>query len=128
MDRLLENSGGHLSDLINLMAQTILDGKSLPIGKEVTDRVINEYRARFSGLPSNYASWLYEIGLHRDKMLKDNSPESVRQMSFFLDQHYVMIYFNGEEWYDIHPIIRDEVAEIVARDASLEKAKAKKLS
>lgn len=126
LDRLIHNSGGHFSDLINLMQDAIRNTKDLPVTPDGIGRVINEYRARFSGLPSNYAAWLHRIGTHRDTMLMDNTPESVRQMSLFLDQHYVMIYFNGEEWYDIHPIIRDEVAEIVARDERLAAVKAEK--
>ena len=34
----------------------------------------------------------------------------------FLDTHCVTIHSNGTEWYDVHPIIRDEVKEIVKRE------------
>ncbi|MGL6076547.1 MAG: ATP-binding protein [Fimbriiglobus sp.] len=123
LDPLIDNSGGHLSDLINMVQQLIPISRILPVTTDNIQRVISEYRARFRALPVNDAQWLHEIGEHRDNMLRDKSPESVRQMSSFLDQHYVMIYFNGEEWYDIHPIIRNEVAMIVAREARLQAQK-----
>ena len=36
-------------------------------------------------------------------------------MTFFLDTHCALILKNGDEWYDVHPLIRDEVAELVKR-------------
>ena len=65
-------------------------------------------------MPAADAEWLYEIGQKRDCLLQDRSPESVRRMTFFLDTHCALVLRNGEEWYDIHPIIREEVEEIVA--------------
>ena len=66
------------------------------------------------------AKWLNEIGLKRDSLLADESAENVRQMTTFLDTHCVMIYPNDTDWYDIHPIIRSEIAEIVRREQSSE--------
>ena len=70
----------------------------------------------FLPIPIQNALWLNEIGLKRDSLLKDTSPESIRQMTVFLDTHCVMIHRNGHEWYDVHPIIRDDIAEIVKRE------------
>ena len=32
-----------------------------------------------------------------------------------MNTHMVLYFINGDEWYDLHPLIRDEVAEIVKR-------------
>ena len=37
-------------------------------------------------------------------------------MTLFLDTRCALILRNGEEWYDIHPLIRTEVAEIIRRE------------
>jgi hypothetical protein len=62
--------------------------------------------------------------LNRDSLLEDTSTESIHQMTVFLDTHCVMIHRNGKEWYDVHPIIRDEIAEIVKREQDLSKGAA----
>jgi hypothetical protein len=39
----------------------------------------------------------------------------VSRLTRFLDTHFVLYLRNGEEWYDIHPLIREEVQAIVDR-------------
>jgi hypothetical protein len=36
----------------------------------------------------------------------------------FLDSHFVLYSVNDDEWYDIHPLIRDEVAEVMQATAA----------
>lgn len=81
------------------------------------DAAIASLRSSFLPIPVDDAVWLHEIGRIRDSLLKDRTAESVQRMTFFLDTHCALILRNGEEWYDVHPIIRDEVAEIVKRSA-----------
>jgi hypothetical protein len=83
-------------------------------------------RSSFLPIPIKNAIWLNEIGQKRDCLLRDTSAESVRQMTSFLDSHCVMIHRNGNDWYDVHPIIRDEIAEIVKREQDLSKDASKK--
>jgi hypothetical protein len=115
-DELIRSSGGHFRDLLRLLRETLLRSGKLPITRTIVDSAIVNVRASFLPIPIRNAFWLNEIGLKRDSLLKDTSPESVRQMTVFLDTHCVMIHRNGKEWYDVHPIIRDEVAEIVKRE------------
>ncbi len=116
-DRLIEAAGGHFRDLIMLLRETLLRDKSLPISDRVVEAAIANLRASFLPMPAADAVWLDEIGQKRDCLLKDRSPESVRRMTFFLDTHCALVLRNGEEWYDIHPIIRDEIEEIVRRES-----------
>lgn len=115
-DQLIEAAGGHFRDLIILLRETLLRAKSLPITASVVDAAIANLRSSFLPMPAADAAWLHEIGQKRDSLLKDRSPESVQRMTFFLDTHCALVLRNGEEWYDIHPIIRDEVEEIVQRE------------
>lgn len=48
-------------------------------------------------------------------MLEDPTHESQQRITFFLDTHCALILRNGEEWYDVHPLIRDDVEEILKR-------------
>jgi hypothetical protein len=124
-ERLIAASGGHFRDLIILLRETILRANpdDLPVGQNAVSAAISSYRDTFLPIPLADAAWLHEIGVDRDSLLKDRTTESVLRMTFFLDTHCALILKNGDEWYDVHPIIRDEIAEIVRRDA---KAQAKK--
>ena len=37
----------------------------------------------------------------------------VNRLARFLDSHFVLYFVNGKEWYDIHPLIREEVADVM---------------
>ena len=116
-DKLIAASGGHFRDLILLLKETLLRATSLPITHKVVDAAINNLRTSYR--PSNLvdAQLLHQIGIQRDCMLTDLTPESLQRVTFFLDTHCALMLRNGEEWYDVHPLIRDEVDEIIRRDA-----------
>jgi hypothetical protein len=50
--------------------------------------------------------------------LKTNEPTEVNRLTRFLDTHMVLYLKNGTEWYDVHPLVRDEVKAIVAKTAA----------
>ena len=124
-ERLIDASGGHFRDLIYLVRETLLraDPDKLPVSDDGVDSAIASYRDTFLPIPLADASWLHEIGAVRDSILKDRGNDSVQRMTFFLDNHLALILKNGNEWYDVHPIIRDEIAEIVRREAKAKKSK-----
>jgi hypothetical protein len=60
------------------------------------------------------AEWLKRIA---DTRAADpRSPEDRIRLIRFLDGHMVLYLRNGQEWYDVHPLIREEVAAIVKRN------------
>ncbi len=109
--------GGHFRDLLRLFIEAILRAKSLPITDEVLKSSITTSRANFLPIAADDAVWLRKISETRESGLPDTSSDSVARFTRFLDTHFVLYIRNGEEWYDIHPLIRDEVMEI-ARLAS----------
>jgi hypothetical protein len=118
-DRLIHASGGHFRDLLRLLRETLLRSTRLPITESLVNAAIVNLRASFLPIPVQNAFWLNEIGRKRDSLLKDTSAASIRQMTLFLDTHCVTIHSNGTEWYDVHPILRDEVEEIVKREQAI---------
>jgi len=53
---------------------------------------------------TNDLSFLQHIGNDRPESL----PEEMRnRIEHFMINHFVMIYGNDTEWYDIHPIVRN---------------------
>lgn len=120
-DKLIQASGGHFRDLLRLLRGTLLRARKLPANTTIVNSAIVNLRSSFLPIPIKNALWLNEIGRKRDCLLNDTSVESIRQMTSFLDTHCVMIHRNGTEWYDVHPIIRDEISEIVKREQDLAK-------
>ncbi len=112
-DKLIAQSGGHFRDLLRLFREAIaLVGPwrpTLPITPAVLERAVANIRNEFRPIADDDARWLAEIGRRRDTALPDSSPESVGRLSSFLDAHLVLYLANGEGWYDIHPLIREEV-------------------
>jgi hypothetical protein len=123
-DKLISASGGHFRDLIQLLRETVLRAAEHPITLATVEASINNLRTSYR--PTNLvdAQLLKQIGQHRDCMLKDLTAESLQRITFFLDTHCALILRNGEEWYDIHPLIRDDVEEIIRRDTGIQKRKA----
>ncbi|MBI4027859.1 MAG: hypothetical protein HY360_22935 [Verrucomicrobia bacterium] len=115
-DRLIAMSGGHFRDLLRLFRETIVLIQtwrpSLPVAFEVLERAIVNVRNEYLPIATEDARWLAEIEKRRDPALPNAAPESIGRLSRFLDTHLVLYLTNGEDWYDIHPLIRDEVNDL----------------
>lgn len=116
-DKLIAASGGHFRDLLRLLRESVLRAKVMPINSDIGDATIANLRDSYLPLSLADARLLHEIGQQRDCLLQDNTLESVQQITLFLDTHCALILRNGKEWYDVHPLIRDEVEEIIRREA-----------
>jgi hypothetical protein len=115
-DQLIASCGGHFRDLQRLLRELIVriqtQSRSLPATKEVVKRSINEVRAQYLPIALEDAQWLAEIEKHRTTVLRSVAPDQVSRLSRFLDTHFVLYFSNAEKWYDIHPLIREEVARL----------------
>jgi hypothetical protein len=112
VDRLIGLSGGHFRDLLRLLRETVLRGQSLPVAKESIDAAIVNVRSSYLPIARDDAPWLAEIERERTSPLKSRAAEDINRLSFFIDIHVVLYLRNGEDWYDIHPLVRDEVLRI----------------
>jgi hypothetical protein len=105
--------GGHFRDLLRLFRAAFVRAQSLPLSEEVIKAAILDIRSSFLPIAFDDAVWLSKVAETRDSGLQDTSPESVSRFTRFLDTHFVLYLRNGQEWYDIHPLIREEVNKIV---------------
>ena len=128
-DELVKVCGGNLRDLIQLLRQAILRVGSLPIPEQDIQASIRAVRNHFLPLSTKDALWLAEIAEKRDAVYEDSDPETIARISLYLDSHHVLFLRNGDDWYDVHPLIREYVAEIAAGEANkAEKREAEKAS
>jgi hypothetical protein len=117
-DRLIDVCGGHFRDLLLLLRETVLRVQTLPVTPDVIDKAITAVRSNFLPIAIDDAVWLDQIGRDRHPALQTTDNKDVNRLTRFLDTHFVLFFTNGKEWYDLHPLIRDEVAEIVNREAA----------
>lgn len=124
-DELVTLSGGHFRDLLRLFRETLVLIRTwrpeLPVTSEVLDRAVVNVRNEYLPIALEDARWLDQIARRRDTALPDASPESIGRLSRYLDTHLVLYLTNGRDWYDLHPLIREEV-ERLARTPAPEKA------
>ena len=120
LDRLIRNSGGHLRDLLRLLSQILLRAKELPVPERIVDAAISQVRNTFLPIPNVDALWLAGIADSYQVDLEELA--ALPSLSRFFDTHLVLCYRNGEEWYDVHPLVREHVrtqAEQVRRRRAL---------
>ena len=86
---------------------------SLPVSATVVAATINALRRDYLPIARNDAKWLAEIAHNRATALPDTEPGAVNRLSRFLDSHRVLYFVNAEEWYDVHPLIRDEIDKVL---------------
>jgi hypothetical protein len=117
VERLTNLCGGHFRDLLLLLREAVLRADVWPVSDEVLEQAILEVRGHFLPIAIDDAVWLSKIAKLRESVLPTVQAADVNRLTRFLDTHFVLYLKNGEEWYDIHPLIRDEVDEIVERHA-----------
>jgi hypothetical protein len=116
VDEVIGVCGGHFRDLLRLLRDTVVRATSLsnlPVPSSVIANTINAARRDFLPIAQDDARWLAEIARVRAIALPSTEATPVNRLARFLDSHFVLYFVNADEWYDIHPLIRDEVAEVV---------------
>ena len=107
LDRLICHSGGHLRDLLRLVGGVLTLAQRIPVPATTVDAAIDQLRTEFLPIADDEALWLAEIS--RSHQIALSSGDRLPVLVRFLDTHLALCYRNGDEWYDIHPLIADQV-------------------
>ena len=107
LDRLIRNSGGHLRDLLRLLAEVLRRAKELPVPDSTVDAAINQVRTEFLPIADDDARWL--AGIARSHQTALPNTDKLPELARFFDTHLALCYRNGDEWYDVHPLIAEHV-------------------
>lgn len=118
LHRLCMHSGGHLRDLLRIVADVLRRATSLPVSDDVVARALATARNEFLPIADDDARWLAKISAEHDVALPGVSRLS--ELARFLDTHLVLCYRNGREWYDVHPLIRQTVLDQAAQQLATE--------
>ncbi|HKR14576.1 MAG TPA: hypothetical protein VJT15_21090 [Pyrinomonadaceae bacterium] len=114
-EKLADVCGGHFRDLLRLLREAVLRADTWPVSDEILERARLEVRGDYLPIAIDDAIWLAKIGELRECALPSVGSDDVNRLTRFLDTHFVLYLKNGDEWYDIHPLIREEVDMIVER-------------
>ena len=107
LDRLIRNSGGHLRDLLRLLAEVLRRARELPVPDSTVDAAINQVRTEFLPIADDDARWL--AGIARSHQTALPNTDKLPELARFFDTHLALCYRNGDEWYDVHPLIAEHV-------------------
>jgi hypothetical protein len=108
--------GGDLRDLIRLLKLAALfafEAPALPIDNAIVEAVFNDWRNAYLPLAQDTMQRLASV-------LAEKEPTVATEEDWFgvmsdLAEKRVLLYRNGTDWYDVHPLLRDAVrAAVVA--------------
>lgn len=87
----------------------------LPVDGQTVQRAITQIKSELLPIAIEDARWLQRIAETHDAALDEI--ERLLRLVTFLDSHLVLCYRNGDEWHDVHPLVRDEVRALAASAA-----------
>jgi hypothetical protein len=124
-DELIAMCGGDFRILLllfrELVSLVLTWTCSLPVTREVVERAIVNVRRQFLPLAEDDMRWLAKIEAGREAKLPSTEAKDVSRLTRFLDTHLVLFLGNGEDWYDIHPLIREHVIQHAEEEAQEQK-------
>lgn len=127
---ILEASGGYPRDLLRMVREVISDASSLPVTPADTQRIIAQLAQTYRFvIRSPDVELLTEIA--GTNTLPQGDGARLSTFSSLFSRHLILAYLNGDEWYDIHPLVRraPQVSEaLAARDKAEAKEQPTKAS
>lgn len=109
--RLAEYSGGDIRDYFRLLRLCLVRAgrpdTALPIATEIVANAEHMVRNDMMPIAHNDLDWLKRISQSHQHELTEIS--KLQALARFLESKYVLNYRNGEDWYDVHPLLREIV-------------------
>ncbi len=115
LNKFVDSCGGSLRQLLRLINISLLRIKDAPFSDELIDGAISELENSFT-ITIEDAFWLDKIAKSRAESLLNTNNENVNKLTRLIDTHLVLYFRNGKDWYDIHPLTRKKVAEIIKQN------------
>jgi hypothetical protein len=98
-------SGGYPRDLLRMVRQLLIEARAFPVSSTVSGRVIDELTQQYAFVVrGTNLPLLKEIATTH--VLPQKDAEQVAAFGRLLERWLVLAYRNGEEWYDLHPLVR----------------------
>lgn len=117
LDALIKGSGGHIRDLLWLVREVLVGADSLPASDVAFNRPIT--KLKHASLATSHDDAVKLAMIHATRRLP-TSAWGTADVERLLDTHLVLAYRDarGGEWYDVQPLIVDEVIAQAASAAT----------
>ncbi|WP_284719899.1 hypothetical protein [Polyangium sorediatum] len=119
--RIIVESGGHLRDLLRIVAEVIRRTRTLPASSAVVTSALDQLRTESLPIAEDDAVWLAKVARTGGAALE--SREELVHLARFFDTNMVLCYRNGPEWYDVHPLIKKHVMDLAKQVEERDKAR-----
>lgn len=105
LEPLLVASGGYPRDALRMVRTLLTREETFPIATAALQREIRALqRSYHDAVLGDYAELLYHID--RTHQLPNQTPQQLRLFGQLFSRFLVLAYRNGEEWFDLHPLVR----------------------
>lgn len=103
---LVEASGGYPRDLLRMVRTLLTDVINFPAKPNQISRVIRDLKRSYEDTV---------LGSHKETLrrvaethqLPNDDVDQLAQFGYLLERWLILAYRNGEEWYDVHPLVRE---------------------
>lgn len=108
IDKFAKASGGDLREFFRLIRDSVVKTKGVyPVQDAVIEQTLNHARREMLPIAQKDKDWLIKINDSKDAKLENI--EQLPVLARFFDTKLVLNYRNGDDWYDVHPLLRDEI-------------------
>lgn len=107
LDGIIVQSGGHLRDLLRMLREVLIRADRFPVDPVTVQEAIAQARRDYLPIADDNAVWLERIARTGEPSLPDDS--RLPRLASFLDTHLVLCYRDNSEWYDVHPLVLEQV-------------------
>jgi len=102
---LLEASGGYPRDALRMVRSVLQREETFPVSPGVVEREIRSLQQTYHAMVlGTHAQLLDQIA--RTHQIPNDTPEQLRLFGELFARFLVLAYRNGQEWFDIHPLVR----------------------
>jgi len=102
---ILQASGGYPRDLLRMVRQLLIDARAFPVKSTDAQRVIDELSQQYAFVVRGTNLPLLKQ-IATTHALPQEDAEQVAAFGRLLERWLVLAYRNGDEWYDLHPLVR----------------------
>ncbi len=126
VDELIRASGGFIRDLLRLLQTVVRDAITPPVDHAIVTGAIHELRQSYMPIVTKDAETLHRMMTTREVGIADSSDEEIARLANLMNTQMAFFFLNGEDWFDVHPLLRDEIQSIFEREHSTAKPPVKR--
>jgi len=102
---LIKASGGYPRDLLRMVRSLLMEATVFPVRPDDVTRVIGELARSYADtILGTYVDVLARVA-HTHELPKENAAE-LALFGHLFERWLILAYRNGDEWYDLHPLVR----------------------